>query len=199
MMPPPRYHFPVVDQPARPWPGQTLQARRFISGKMSQIARFASLETPPFRSLEVGSCLGFGAWSCRSSWELPTVMLPKKTLNQRRFSTVFGRRFGVPCLLLFHLIMCFFFGGGFGQVWNLTKFDLGFLFEQLGGCSFTCPLSSTDALAPGGLDSERNPLMKENVLSYESGTPIESQTGPQTKNQLIHPGLNGYMFLFIYK
>lgn len=84
-------------------------------------------------------------------------------------------------------------------MWNLTKFDLGFLFEQLGGCSFTCPLSSTDALAPGGLDSERNPLMKENVLSYESGTPIESQTGPQTKNQLIHPGLNGYMFLFIYK
>eukprot|EP00434_Breviolum_minutum_P024764 symbB.v1.2.021870.t2/scaffold1917.1/size96129/3 len=26
---------------ARPWPGQTVQARRFISGKMSQIARFA--------------------------------------------------------------------------------------------------------------------------------------------------------------
>lgn len=65
-------------------------------------------------------------------------------------------------------------------MWNLTKFDFGFLFEQLGGCSFTFPLSSTDALGPCGLDSERNPFMKGIVMSYESGTPIESQTGPQT-------------------
>ena len=81
---------------------------------------------------------------------------------------------------LFFIYLCVLFLEGALDKWNLTKFDFGFLFEQLGGCSFTFPLSSTDALGPGGLDSERKPLMKGIVMSYESGTPIESQTGPQT-------------------
>ena len=66
---------------ARPWPGQTVQARRFISGKMSQIARFASLETdfPPVPF--VGgweSCRKFGAFFWGGRGSCPLVMLQQK-------------------------------------------------------------------------------------------------------------------------
>ena len=122
MMPPPRYHFP-----SRPWPGQTVQARRFISGKMSQIARFASLETtsPPF----------VGGWELPGFWgvELPFVLgvangdASKKNVKPTAFFYSFWEAFWGTLFACFSFnYVLFFWGGASDKCGTWRSLILGF-------------------------------------------------------------------------
>ena len=201
-MPPPRYHFP-----SRPWPdlGPAKPSRLDASSagrcRRLHVLRHLKRISPPFRSLGVGRVAGnlgrfFGGVVGVAPWWCFNKNV--KTTAVFFFSPFLQFLGGVLGYLvcLFFIYLCVLFLEGALDKWNLTKFDFGFLFEQLGGCSFTFPLSSTDALGARRFGFWKEAPYERDCYELWKRYPYWIPNRAPNPHQLMHPGLHGYMFLF---
>lgn len=201
-MPPPRYHFPsrptgpALARPNRP--GSTLHQREDVADCTFCVSWNGN---PPVKFVGGWELPGYVGRLGGGSWELPPGDASRKTLKQRQFFfsffTGFGRRFGVPCLLVFHLFICVLFL--LGGLWTSVELDevwfrvfvwaawwLFFHFPPFINWCF------------GAL---RFGFWKESIYErdcYElwKRYPYWIPNRAPNPHQLMHPGLHGYMFLF---